>query len=101
MFQVLKLYKPSTLCVMAGSQCPWGTDQYTSYTGMDGGNSDALRMGAGRLEDLQHADTGDVPHLGTKFLAVQDHQVLQAISTRPGQLLIVCKGQEFPLASCK
>lgn len=48
-----------------------------------------LRVGAGVLEDLQHAGAGDVPHLGVELLPVQDHQVLQAVGARPGQLLVI------------
>lgn len=38
-----------------------------------------IRMRAGGLEDVQHAGTGDVPHLRTELLPVQNHQVLQTV----------------------
>lgn len=47
-------------------------------------------MRAGVLEDLQHTGAGDVPHLGAELLPVQNHQVLQAVGSRPRQLLVVC-----------
>lgn len=51
-----------------------------------------LRVRAVALEDLQHAGAGDVPHLGAELLPVQDDQVLQAVGSRSGQLLVVCGG---------
>lgn len=48
-----------------------------------------LRVRAVALEDLQHAGAGDVPHLGAELLPVQDDQVLQAVGSRSGQLLVV------------
>lgn len=38
-----------------------------------------IRVRAGGLENVQHAGTGDVPHLRTELLPVQDHQVLQTV----------------------
>lgn len=49
-------------------------------------------MGAGALEDLQHAGAGDVPHLGAELLPIQDDQVLQAVGPRASQLLVVYEG---------
>lgn len=51
-----------------------------------------LRVRAVALEDLQHAGAGDVPHLGAELFPVQDDQVLQAVGSRSGQLLVVCRG---------
>lgn len=47
------------------------------------------RVGAGVLENLQHAGAGDVPHLGAELLAVQDHQVFKAVGSGPSQLFII------------
>lgn len=51
------------------------------------------RMRAGVLEDLQHTGACDLPHLGAELLPVQNHQVLQTVGPRPGQLLVVCRGR--------
>lgn len=56
--------------------------------------SGGSRVGAGVLEDLQHAGAGDVPDLRTELLPVQNHQVLQTVGPRPGQLLVICSTEE-------
>lgn len=60
-------------------------------TETDGVCKTVIRMRAGGLEDVQHAGTGDVPHLRTELVPVQDHQVLQTVRARPRQLLIICQ----------
>lgn len=48
-------------------------------------------MWDGGLKDVQHAVAGLVPDLGCELLSVQDHYVLQAVGSRPRQLLVIWK----------
>lgn len=48
-------------------------------------------MWDGGLKDVQHAVARLVPGLERELLPVQDHYVLQAVGSRPCQLLIICR----------
>ena len=59
--------------------------------GLEGGGG-YVRVGAGGLEDVQHAGAGEVPDVRAELLSVHDHQVLQAISPRTSKLLVLWGG---------
>lgn len=50
-------------------------------------------VGDGGVEDVQHTLAGLVPGLRPELHAVGDDQVLQAVGTGAGQLLVVCRGE--------
>lgn len=48
-------------------------------------------MWDGGPEDVQHAVARLVPDLECELLSIKDHDILQAVGSRPRQLFIICK----------